>query len=282
MPQPERLLSTVRRAAAAFRATPGRRGHKVCPPDAAEVLVAGDLHGNVDNFAQLLKVADLGRQPRRHLVVQEVIHGKARYPDGGDKSHQLVDLIAALKCQYPDRVHLLPGNHELSQCTGRRIGKGADDLNDRFRQGITTAYGAHAAALFEAYVEMLLAAPLAVRTANRVLLTHSVPAGRQLVTFDPAVLEQDTFAEDQLKLGGSAHSLVWGRGATEEEVMVFLAKMEVDWVITGHIPQETGFAVPNRRQIILDAQGRPACYCLFPADRAVSQEDLVRLIGTLP
>ena len=73
--------------------------------------------------------------------MQELVHGPFRYPQGGDKSHQLVDLIAALKCQYPQRVHYLLGNHELAQWRRQAIGKGDVDQNELFRTGITNAYG---------------------------------------------------------------------------------------------------------------------------------------------
>src|SRR5437762_2779759 len=117
MPDPDRLLATLRRAAAAARAAPGRRGRVVAPADAADVLAVGDLHGHLGNFQAALKLADLGGHPRRHLVLQEVVHGPYRYPAGGDKSHQLLDLTAVLVAQYPGRVHFLPGNHELAQVT---------------------------------------------------------------------------------------------------------------------------------------------------------------------
>src|SRR5438093_9801081 len=119
MPDPDRLLRTLRQATKAFRDTPGRRGRVVLLEDAADVLVAGDLHGNLANFRRLLERADLRAFPRRHLVLQELIHGEGHYPAGGEKSHQLVDLAAALKCQYPWRVHVLLGNHELAQWTER-------------------------------------------------------------------------------------------------------------------------------------------------------------------
>src|SRR5437773_2092872 len=57
MPDPVRLLRTLRQAEQAFRATPGRRGRLIALDDAAEVLVAGDLHGNVENFRLLLRRA---------------------------------------------------------------------------------------------------------------------------------------------------------------------------------------------------------------------------------
>ena len=101
MPDADRLLYTLRRAVQAFRDTPGRRGRLVTLQGAGEVLVAGDLHGNVENFRLLLQKAELAKHPRRHLVLQELIHGPYRYPAGGDKSHQLLHLIAGLKCQFP-------------------------------------------------------------------------------------------------------------------------------------------------------------------------------------
>jgi len=102
----------------------------------------------LENFRTLLKLADLAAHPRRHFVLQEVVHGPFRYPAGGDKSHQLLDLVAALAVQFPRQVHFLLGNHELSQWTNRRIEKADEDLNDLFRQGIETAYGKRADAVY--------------------------------------------------------------------------------------------------------------------------------------
>src|SRR5262245_39687949 len=114
LPDPDKLLTALRQATMLSRATPGRVGRLVELAGAADVLAVGDLHGHIGNFQQLLKLADLGHHPKRHLVMQELIHGPFRYGDGSDKSHQAVDLWAALKCQFPDRVHYLPGNHEMA------------------------------------------------------------------------------------------------------------------------------------------------------------------------
>ena len=281
MPQPDRLLSTLQQAARAFRQTPGRTGHVVRLPAGAEVLVAGDMHGNVENFRLVLKTVDLARQPHRHLVLQEVVHGPFRYPQGGDKSHQLVDLVAALKCQYADRVHFLLGNHELAQWRGQRIAKGDDDQNQLFRLGIENAYGDWADTIAAAYDELFAAADLAIVTPNRVFLSHSLPSARNLPGFELAALEKDDFEPADLSLGGPVHAIVWGRDTSQQNVEAFLQKVDADWLISGHIPCEEGFATPNDRQIILDALGTPACYCLFPTDRPLTQQDLISCIGTL-
>jgi hypothetical protein len=281
MPDPNRLLLTLKRAVGAFRQTPGRRGRLVCLAEASEVLVAGDLHGNLENFKRILERAKLGSSPRRHLVLQEAVHGPFRYPAGGDKSHQLLDLIAALKCQYPRQVHFLLGNHELGQWTGQVIAKDDVDFNDLFREGVATAYGSRADEIYRAYLELFAVVPLAVRTANRIFVSHSLPSARRLGAFDPAVLEKDSHEAAELQAGGPVRALLWGRDTSKATAAAFLQKVDADWLITGHIACEQGFAIPNDSQIILDAAGSPACYCLSPADRPITQRELIDGVAIL-
>jgi hypothetical protein len=281
MPDPIRLLRTLEQAQEFFLSTPGRRGHLVLLEEAQEVLVAGDLHGNVDNIRRILLEANLEKTPGRHLVFQELIHGRFRYPNGGDKSHQLVDLLAALKCQFPSRVHLLLGNHELAQWTGQWIAKADCDLNELFRSGVEFAYGPRAAEIYSTYLKLFKAVPLAIRTPNRVFLSHSLPSANRLDSFECESIHREEFEEKDLKPGGFVYSLVWGRDTTPGTVGAFLQKVDADWLITGHIPCEKGFDVPNDRQIILDALGSVAGYCLFPAQRPLTHAELVACIKTL-
>ena len=128
----------------------GRSGSVVTLDETAvDVLVVGDLHGHLHNFAEALKVAALATNPGRHLILQELVHDPRTAPDGeeGDLSHRLVDVVCALKCQFPDRVHYLPGNHELSELTGRSIAKKGVPLNSLFRLGLEHSYGAMAGAI---------------------------------------------------------------------------------------------------------------------------------------
>lgn len=281
MPDPLRLLNTLTQAIRLFRETPGRSGRLQRIEDGFDVLVAGDLHGNVENFRALLLKADLARSPGRHLILQELIHGPSSYPVGGDKSHQLVDLVAALKCQFPRQVHYLPGNHELAQAMGQQIAKGDLDYNAHFREGVGAAYGAEAGKIYHAYVELFQTVPLAIRTRNRVFLSHSLPSAARLPAFDPALLELDHSREEDLRYGGALHSLLWGRDTKESTAVEFLGRVDADWLITGHIPCEKGMDTPNTRQIIVDCMGLPACYCLFPLDHILSREELLRCVGTL-
>ncbi len=278
---PEKRLMTLRQAVLAFRTAPGRLGRFTQLPAEAEVMVAGDMHGSTENLRLLVKKADLERHPQRHLVLQELIHGPFLYPQGGEKSHQMLDLVAALKLQFPARVHYLLGNHELAQWQHQRIGKGDVDQNDAFVEGVRTAYGAHADAIVRCYEMLFEACDLALVTANRVFLSHSLPTAKNLERFDFDVLKRENLAPEDVKSPGTVHSLVWGRDLSQKNVEAFLRKVDADWLISGHIPCEMGFLIPNDRQIVLDALGYPACYCLFAGARPTTQAELLQSIGTL-
>jgi hypothetical protein len=276
MPDAQKILATVRKAAELMRATPGRTGSVIALDDVDEVMVVGDLHGNLPAFRRALTIAALDRHPRRHIVLQELVHEINKHDaDQPDRSHRLVDLVSALKCQYPHRVHLILGNHELSELTGRIIGKDGHALNLRFRQGMELAYGARTADVFEAYLALFAALPLAVRTANRVFVCHTLPDARYLDELDLALLKADHWPKETMKRGGTIYALTWGRDTTSETADRFAAMVDADWFITGHQPCEEGFRQASHRQIIIDGTNPNPAYCLFPALGDVTVELLL-------
>lgn len=285
MPDPLKLLATIRRAAASSRATAGRAGAVVSlDASADDVIVLGDLHGHLHVLAELLKVAALDRHPGRHLVLQEPTHDTRVDPDRGDvdRSHRTIDLICALKCQYPDRVHVILGNHELSEFTGRSISKKGVALNSLFRQGVEADYAGHADAIVAAYHDFFRAMPLAVRTPNRVFVCHTIPDGPDLDRFDLEVLRTGHWPPESLSRGGSVYALTWGRDTSPETVDRFAALVEADLFVTGHQPCDDGFQNPNPRQLILDGTDPYPSYCLFRANDPVTLETLLEGVRVVP
>jgi hypothetical protein len=262
-----------------MRATPGRSGAIVTLARATDVLVVGDLHGNLRVFKKILVLAALERHPGRHLVLQELIHGPLEYADGGgDRSHQLLDVVAALKCQYPERAHLILGNHELSELTGRVIGKEGEALNAKFRRGIDTAYGTSAGEIYESYTGLFAALPLAVRTENRVYVCHTIPDESDLDCLDLSLLAADTYPEEAMRRRGTIYALTWGRDTSPGTADRFAAMVDADWFITGHQPCDDGFRQASHRQIIIDGTDPFPTYCLFPADQPVTIETLLACV----
>lgn len=281
MPDPQKVLATVERATELFRATPGRAGGLV-RLDADEVMVVGDLHGNIPAFRKFLDHAALGANPGRHLVLQELVHGTRMYHDDkGDRSHQLVDVVCALKCQFPDRVHLILGNHELSELTDRPIAKGGVALNVLFRMGIETAYGEMAAPIYGAYLRLFAALPLACVTPNRVMMVHTLPDARDVESFAPTVFDADTWPGSWTARRGPVYAITWGRDTDPATADRFAEIVDADLFVTGHQPCDDGFLRANHRQLIVDGTDPLPTCCLFPARGAITIEGLVEGVKVL-
>lgn len=281
MPDPVAVLDIVRRATRLFRATPGRRGSIVHLQDADDVLVLGDLHGHLHVLSRAVGIAALENFAGRHLVVQELIHDTRVAPGiAPDLSHRLVDVVCALKCRYPDRVHLVLGNHELAQSTGHAIGKRGIDLNRMFRGGVKASYGSFAPELLEAYSALFRALPIAVRTANRVQICHTIPNGADLETLDLSALDADQWSDAALTRGGAIYALTWGRDLRPETADRFARLMGADFFITGHHPCDHGHHLANHRMLILDGTEPHPTSCLFNATGPIAVEDL--LAGVRP
>src|SRR4029079_1672751 len=228
-------------------------------------------------FREALNVAALDRQPSRHLMLQELVHEINKHDeDSPDRSHRLVDLVSALKCQYPERVHLIMGNHELSELTGRVIGKDGQALNLRFRQGIEATYGPRTDEVYQAYLELFAALPIAVRTPNRVFICHTLPDARYLDDLDLELLTADRWPAEATKRGGTIYALTWGRDTTPETADRFAAMVDADWFITGHQPCEEGFRQANHRQIIIDGTNPYPAYCLVSSQDPVTIDSLLK------
>lgn len=274
-------VRTLQRACDLIRNTAGREGRFVQLAPCDDIVIAGDLHGHIENLQAICKLANLQVHPNRHLVFQEFIHSKRYYPKGGDRSHQSLDLFAALKGQFPQRVHLLMGNHELAQWTDRPVMKADVSLNELFRSGVNEAYGDMGPTIYELYLKMFAALPLAIRTSNRIFLSHSLPRAKVIDQFALHQLTTEAVTLTDLTPNGTVYELLWGRDTRQDNTTKFLQAVQCDWLITGHIPCEEGFDYPNENQLIVDACGYPATVAVVPGNRPMTRDEFRNCIRFL-
>jgi len=279
----DHVVTTYAQAAEANRDTPMRDGNVVSLADdvADDVLIAGDLHGQRIHFNMLCRTADLQSNARRHLVLQEVCHGGPSYPTGsGCMSHLLLEDVARLKVQYPDRFHFLLSNHELAELNDFPIAKGGNMLNLQFRAGLKAMYGEAMTRVRDALVEFLSTCPLSVRLASGVFISHGVPEDVELEGFDADVFKR-RLTKNDLRQGGAAFRLVWGRDFRVQNAEAFSRLIGATVLVHGHEPCADGFAAPNDRQVILDCAGPNACYLIAPVGGTITHEQLVARIQRL-
>lgn len=78
-------------------------------PVAAPVTVCGDIHGQWHDLVELYRIG--GSAPDTNYLFM------GDYVDRGYYSVETVSMLVCLKVRYPDRVHILRGNHESRQIT---------------------------------------------------------------------------------------------------------------------------------------------------------------------
>jgi hypothetical protein len=279
----EHILTTLGLATEANRQTPGRQGNVVVltPDLAAEVLVTGDLHGHRRNFNLIRRLAALDENPRRHLVLQEVCHGGPTYEQtGGCMSHTILEDVAGLKAKYPERVHFILGNHELSELTDFPIQKNRQMLNLLFQMGLQQMYGPAADEVYAAFLCFLKTCPLAVRLPQGVFISHSLPEQVDVRGFDPSIFTRELIDDDYGEQG-DVFRLVWGRDYRQKNARAFAQLVGAKVLISGHEPCSEGFVAPNDVQIILDCCGDRAAYVILPVGVELSHAEIMERVGRL-
>ena len=179
------------------------------------------------------------------------------YPrNGGCMSHAMLEDIARLKSQYPDRVHFLLGNHELAELTDYPIQKNRQMLNLLFRLGLQQMYGPAADRVREAMLAFLRTCPLAVwMPGRRACLSTASPK----VDSRPSTGRSSTgrWTAGVLRAGRRLRLALGPRLPPGERPGLRPAHGGAV-LINGHEPCPEGFAVPNRpgHPGLLRRQGR--------------------------
>lgn len=220
-------------------------------PEEGEVWMTGDLHDHRRNFDKLIRHADLANNPQRHLVLHELIHGDHFDPQGAEDSWQTLIRAAELKCDFPDQVHFMLANHDLAQVHGEGIMKAGLSVCEAFNDGVTRDFPGHAESVIAAITEFLISLPLAIRTPGGLFFSHSLPTDAQIENFDFTVFNRELSGKDYARRTGPVYQLIWGRNMTPAGVQQFADAVKADLIITGHQPQDTGYAVNGPRHLII-------------------------------
>ncbi len=259
---------------------PKRRGNVIHMPRRGEFMVTGDLHGNIDNYERIVEIADLGRNPARHVLFQEMIHGGPTTTEGGCKSFKMLEQLAVLKADYPDRVHIILGNHELAEVTDLVIEKGQRRLTLSYEEGLKQAYGADITEVRHYLAQFIRSMPLAVRTRNKVFASHSIPRAQALLEFDRKILKRP-LSQDDMSPGRSAYHMVWGRDLSEETAAAWARIVKAELLVVGHKPCSNGYAVPNSRTLVIDSKDENGRYLMMPLSGRLTMEALLRATAPL-
>lgn len=251
-----------------------RTGQVVNLPAEGELWVTGDIHDHRRNFEKFIKGADLANNPQRHIVLHELIHGDHFDATGAEDSWTMLVQAAELKCDYASQVHFLLANHDLAQIHGEGILKGGMSVCEAFNAGIKRDFGDRRYAVQVAITEFLLSFPLAIRTGNGLFISHSLPAEAEIANFDYGVFDRALTGNDYKRRIGPAYQLVWGRKASAEGASTFADQVGASLLITGHQPQESGYAVNGDRHIIIASDHNQGVFIPLSLEETYTMDDV--------
>jgi len=244
-------------------------------PAEGEVWMTGDIHDHRRNFEKLIRYADLGNNPQRHLILHELIHGEHYDADGVEDSWKTLFQAATLKCDYPDQVHFLLANHDLAQIHGEGIMKDGQSVCEAFTAGLKRDFGSPYHRVNVAISEFFLSLPLGIRCANGMFFCHSMPTDAQMDAFDFSIFDRPLSGADYKRRVGPVYQLIWGRNITPAGVDKFLEKVGATMVITGHQPQDNGFLVNGEKHLIIASNHNQGVFLPIELQYTYTMDQLV-------
>jgi hypothetical protein len=273
----DQVMETFGAAGDENKLSPLRKAQVVHLPPDGEVWMTGDLHDHRNNFKKLMAAADLKNNPKRHLVLHELIHGDHYDRSGAEDSWHMLYEADEAKCSFSGQVHFLLANHDLAQIHGEGIMKAGLSVCEAFNAAVKRDFGDRGTLVTVAITEFLLTLPLAIRCPNGLFFCHSLPTDDQIKTFDFTVFDRDPLKpEDYRRRTGPVYQLIWGRKVTPVGADEFAQKIGAQVIITGHQPQEMGYAINGEKHLILASDHNQGVFLPLRLDEEYDMPRLVR------
>ena len=277
---PQQKIQLCREAAELNRSCRFRIGNVIHLSEPGKVIVAGDLHGNWRNFERIQKFANLEKNPDTHLVLQEIIHGGPEDDYGGCLSYKLLFEAIRYKIRFPDQVHILLGNHDTAAISNSAVLKSGKEMNRAMQAAMKRHFNDAYTSVYDAMAEYMMSQPLAIRTSNRIWISHSLPADRYVENFDLSIFNRDYTLED-IERPNPVYLLTWGRRHSAEAMQRLAEMFDVDVFVLGHQPQETGWSLAGPNAIIIASEHSFGCVLKFGLDAEYTAPQLTNCIFPL-
>ena len=264
---PQTIVELLNKGTEASSADRFRRGNLICLPGEGGLVISGDIHGHRRNFERIIAFADLANNLKRHVVLQEIIHGGLEDTEGGCLSYRLLFDVIRYKLCFPDRVHVIMGNHDIAFINDSRVMKNGKEMNRAMRSAMDREFQESSEDIKLAMRQFLFSQPLAVKCDNRIWVSHSLPSDRYVDKFDQGILDRPLSAKD-VASRGSAYLLIWGRNLSQKVLDTMGKLFDVDIFILGHQAQQQGWCQAGKNLIIIASDHNQGC--LLPVDLAKS------------
>jgi len=178
------------------------------------------------------------------------------------------------KLSFPDRVHIIMGNHDTAFINDSEVMKEGKEMNRAMCQALEREFQQASTDIKLAIRQFLFSQPLAVRCDNRIWLSHSLPSDHFADKFDPQILDRQLKISDCEK-PGSAYLLTWGRRHSQALLDKMAKLFDVDIFILGHQPQQQGWCQAGKNLIIIASDHNHGCLLSVDLAKSYTIDELI-------
>jgi len=246
-------------------------------PRKGKSLVITDIHGNIDDFNKFMDIWDKFKDGDNHLILTgDFIHAMGREND------RSIEILESVKNRWENssRFHVLLGNHEWSTISNTAVYKGGINQTHNFDELLKEVFQGNYEEKLEEYIEFFKKLPVAVRTANRIFISHAGPP-KDIKNLDEIVHITDAGYNGNSKLSET----LWNRSDnfTEKDLKLFLKTVDCQMMIVGHTPVN-GVELKYKNQLVVSSgysRGKKAYVELNLKKEIKKSKDLLRMVKYL-
>lgn len=216
-------------------------------PLAGKALIITDLHGNLTDYRYyegLWNNLDLDLD---HVIITgDFIHPSAQDVDG---SLEILESLMRYRENYTN-FHVLLGNHEWSQLISQPVYKLGIDQTKDFTEKVRKRYPRDWQAKITEYNDLFEELPIAIKTDNKVFISHAGPS-KDIKTLDDIInINTDYFNTifDDMLWKPYYHF-------TEKDISSFLERIGCNVHIVGHTPVNGFKMIANKMIVVSSSNG---------------------------
>lgn len=248
-------------------------------PRKGKALVITDIHGNLTDFQRFMHIWDEFENEDNHLILTgDFIHAMGLE---NDRSVEILEYVKFL-CENFSNIHVLLGNHEWSTISQKMLFKAGVNQTFNFDSILMDKFGeARYRDKMKEYVQFFKKLPIAVRTDNKIFISHAGPPTNVKSLDDIKNITHAGFNSENSRL----FQILWNRSEnfTKTQLDSFLKAVDSKLMIVGHTPVD-GIKLLYKKLLIVSSsygKGKKAYVELDLEKDIKGSKDLLKMVRYL-
>jgi Icc-related predicted phosphoesterase len=246
-------------------------------PKKGKAFIVTDLHGNLKDFNRYMKLWEKCRDDNAHLILTgDFIHAMGREND------RSIDILEFVKSYWEsnENFHPLLGNHEWSTIAKVSVYKAGVNQSLNFEDMLKERFKKEWKYKLKEYEEFFKKLPIAVKTENKVFISHAGPP-KNIKNLEDIINIADEGYLENAKL----YQILWNRKEdyTEKDIKSFLRAVDCKAMIVGHTPVN-GVELIGEDQIVVSSSytlGKKSYVLLDLEVKIKSAKDILKMVKKL-